>query len=70
MTALVGAYQRSDIAEFDRVLRSNRAAILEDAFVRDYVEDLLRNVRTQVMLRYLKPYRRGRTDRGGGVLSF
>ena len=60
MTALVAAYQRNEIGEFERILKSHRAAIMEDAFVRNYVEDLLRNVRTQVLLRLIKPYTRVR----------
>ena len=58
MTALVAAYQRNDIAEFERILKSHRGPIMEDAFVRNYVEDLLRNVRTQVLLRLITPYTR------------
>jgi COP9 signalosome complex subunit 2 len=58
MTALVAGYQRNDIAEFERILKSHRGAIMEDAFVRNYVEDLLRNVRTQVLLRLITPYTR------------
>ena len=60
MTALVAAYQRNEIGEFERLLRTHRAAIMEDAFVRNYVEDLLRNVRTQVLLRLITPYTRVR----------
>jgi len=60
MTALVAAYQRNEIGEFERILRSNRRAIMEDAFVRNYIEDLLRNVRTQVLLSLIKPYTRVR----------
>ena len=60
MTALVAAYQQNDIAEFERILKSNRAAIMEDAFVRNFIEDLQRNVRTQVLLRLIMPYTRVR----------
>lgn len=47
MTDLVSAYQRNDIAEFERILRSNRATIMDDAFIRNYIEDVLKNIRTQ-----------------------
>jgi COP9 signalosome complex subunit 2 len=60
MTALVASYQKNEIGEFERILKSHRAAIMEDAFVRNYVEDLLRNVRTQVLLRLITPYTRVR----------
>ena len=31
---------------------------MEDARLRDYVEDLLKNIRTQVLMRVIKPYTR------------
>lgn len=48
MTDLVSAYQRADVAAFEKVLATQRESLLGDAFVRQYVEDLLTNVRTQV----------------------
>lgn len=69
MTALVAAYQRNEIAEFERILKSNRRAIMEDAFVRNYIEDLLRNVRTQVLLNLIKPYTRVRLSSIAAELS-
>lgn len=30
---------------------------MEDEFIRDYIKDLLKNIRTQVLLRLLTPYR-------------
>eukprot|EP01108_Squamamoeba_japonica_P007821 TRINITY_DN6781_c0_g1_i1.p1 TRINITY_DN6781_c0_g1~~TRINITY_DN6781_c0_g1_i1.p1 ORF type:complete len:452 (+),score=236.24 TRINITY_DN6781_c0_g1_i1:125-1480(+) len=58
MLALVAAYDRSDIRQFERLLRDNKKAIMDDAFVRGYVEDLLANIRTQVLLKTLKPFTR------------
>eukprot|EP01027_Heterolobosea_sp_BB2_P005645 GEZU01008598.1.p1 GENE.GEZU01008598.1~~GEZU01008598.1.p1 ORF type:complete len:176 (-),score=41.77 GEZU01008598.1:102-584(-) len=60
MTALVQAYQQNppDVAEFERILRANRKTIMEDPFIRDYIEELLRTVRTQVLLSLIKPYTR------------
>jgi COP9 signalosome complex subunit 2 len=60
MTSLVEAYQAADIKAFERVLHSHRAAILEDPFVSPYIADLKRNVRTQVVLRLIRPYTRVR----------
>jgi hypothetical protein len=48
MTSLVTAYQANNIREFEKVLATHRATILEDPFIRNYVEDLLRKIRTQV----------------------
>lgn len=48
MTGLVEAYQRADIRKFERTLQAHRAAILEDAFIGPYVQDLMTSLRTQV----------------------
>jgi len=56
MTNLVAAYERNDIKAFEKVLKDNKKAILEDSFMRDYIDDLLKNIRTQVLLKILTPY--------------
>ena len=48
MTNLVTAYQNNDINEFEKILKQNRQTIMEDTFIREHIEDLLRNIRTQV----------------------
>lgn len=48
MTDLVEAYQNSDINKFERVLRASKATVLEDPFIRPYIEDLITVLRTQV----------------------
>ncbi|KAF9204282.1 COP9/signalosome complex subunit Csn2 [Haplosporangium sp. Z 27] len=58
MTNLVSAYQREDIREFEKILRDNRATIMDDPFIRDYIDDVLKNIRTQVLIRLIKPYTR------------
>ncbi|KAG1667626.1 hypothetical protein FOA52_001680 [Chlamydomonas sp. UWO 241] len=60
MTNLVDAYQGNNIKEFERILRSNRRTIMEDPFIRNYVEDLLKKIRTQVLLKLIQPYTRVR----------
>ena len=69
MTTLVAAYQRNEIGEFERILKSNRRAIMEDVFMRNYIEDLLKAVRTQVLLRLIKPYTRVRLATIAGELG-
>lgn len=39
-------------------VQSNRRTIMDDPFIRNYIEDLLKNVRTQVLLKLIKPYTR------------
>ena len=41
-------FQNNDINEFEKILKVNRETIMEDAFIREHIEDLLRNIRTQV----------------------
>ncbi|KAI9364925.1 PCI domain-containing protein [Zopfochytrium polystomum] len=58
MTNLVNAYQRNEIREFEKILRDNRATIMDDAFIRFYINDLLKNIRTKVLIKLIKPYTR------------
>lgn len=58
MTNLVAAYQRNEILEFEKILKSNRKTIMDDPFIRNYIEDLLSKIRTQVLLKLIKPYTR------------
>eukprot|EP01132_Coremiostelium_polycephalum_P004662 gene4662-5824_t len=56
MTNLVSAYERNDIYAFEKILKDNRKTIMDDPFIRMYIEDLLKNIRTQVLLKLLTPY--------------
>jgi len=58
MTNLVNAYQSSDIEKFQNILKENNEAIMEDKFIREHIEALLRNIRTKVLLKVIKPYTR------------
>jgi len=58
MTDLVGAYQRREVHEAERILRENRATIMDDLFIRSYIGDLLRSLRTQYLIDLIKPYTR------------
>ncbi|XP_078572983.1 COP9 signalosome complex subunit 2 isoform X1 [Branchiostoma floridae x Branchiostoma japonicum] len=58
MTNLVSAYQNNDINEFEKILKTNRKNIMDDPFIREHIEDLLRNIRTQVLIKLIKPYTR------------
>ncbi|EFH42773.1 predicted protein [Arabidopsis lyrata subsp. lyrata] len=54
MKALIEAYEKNDFAEFQRILKS-----MDDPFIKTYyMEDLdmLKKVRTQVLLNLIKPY--------------
>ncbi|XP_023337931.1 COP9 signalosome complex subunit 2 [Eurytemora carolleeae] len=58
MTNLVTAYQNNDINEFEKILKQNRQTIMEDTFIREHIEDLLKNIRTQVLIKLIRPYTR------------
>ncbi|XP_045481855.1 COP9 signalosome complex subunit 2 isoform X1 [Harmonia axyridis] len=58
MTNLVNAYQTNDINDFESILKLNRQNIMDDPFIREHIEDLLRNIRTQVLIKLIKPYTR------------
>uniref|UniRef100_A0A1A9W873 COP9 signalosome complex subunit 2 n=1 Tax=Glossina brevipalpis TaxID=37001 RepID=A0A1A9W873_9MUSC len=57
MTNLVVSYQNNDINEFESILRQNRSNIMADPFIREHIEDLLRNIRTQVLIKLIRPYK-------------
>lgn len=58
MTNLVTAYQNNDINDFEKILKINRQTIMDDPFIREHIEDLLRNIRTQVLIKLIQPYTR------------
>ncbi|KAL5967388.1 COP9 signalosome complex subunit 2, partial [Taenia solium] len=58
VTSLVTAYQNNDVKEFERILREQRESIMSDDFIREHIEDLLHNIRTQVLVKLLRPYTR------------
>ncbi|KAJ3122568.1 COP9 signalosome complex subunit 2 [Nowakowskiella sp. JEL0407] len=58
MTDLVNAYHRKDIREFEKILRDNRKSILDDQFIRTYIDDVLKNIRASVLITLIKPYTR------------
>lgn len=56
MTALLEAYENGDIHAFEAVLRSKRDAVMGDDFLRDYFEELLTNIRLQVLQKLVRPF--------------
>ena len=69
MTNLVSAYMRNEIRLFERVLKSNSRTIMGDDFIKAYIDDLLRNIRTQVLLKVIAPYTRIRISFIAGELN-
>jgi len=58
MTNLVSAYMRNEIHQFEKLLKQNSHTVMGDAFIRGYIQDLLKNIRTQVLLKVITPYTR------------
>jgi COP9 signalosome complex subunit 2 len=55
MTNLVQAFHNNDIRAFERILQRNEGQIMDDEFVREYLADLLRTIRTQVIQKVIQP---------------
>jgi COP9 signalosome complex subunit 2 len=58
MTKLVQALHNNDISTFERVLSRNEGKIMNDEFLREYIGDLLKTIRSQVLLKVIVPYER------------
>jgi COP9 signalosome complex subunit 2 len=74
MTDLVDAYQRREVHTAEKILKGelppyistllvkngldNRSTIMDDNFIRSYIGDLLRSLRTQYLIDLIKPYTR------------
>ncbi|KAL3794400.1 hypothetical protein HJC23_012937 [Cyclotella cryptica] len=63
MTNLVQAFHNDDVKKFEGILQKNEGRIMDDEFVREHVADLLRTIRTQVIIRTIGPYTRIRLVR-------
>ncbi|KAJ3532587.1 hypothetical protein NMY22_g7681 [Coprinellus aureogranulatus] len=58
MTDLVDAYQRREVHSAEKILKDNRSTIMDDPFIRSYIGELLRSLRTQYLIDLIKPYTR------------
>ncbi|KAH8835678.1 PCI domain-containing protein [Flagelloscypha sp. PMI_526] len=58
MTDLVDAYQRREVHTAEKIIKDNRQTIMEDSFIRSYIGDLLRSLRTFYLIDLIKPYTR------------
>merc|ERR1711972_805072 len=57
MANLRTAYEQNDIQTIDKLLTNPSYRILSDTFIKTYLQDLLRNIRLQVLQNIIKPYR-------------
>ncbi|KAH0837961.1 transcription factor MYC1 [Lanmaoa asiatica] len=58
MTDLVDAYQRREVHLAEKILKDNRSTIMDDTFIRSFIGELLRSLRTSYLIDLIKPYTR------------
>ncbi|RKP35441.1 PCI domain-containing protein [Dimargaris cristalligena] len=56
MTNLIMAYQKQEIAEFERIFQEHEKTIMSDPFVFKYMEGVMRTIRSQVLINTIRPY--------------
>lgn len=62
MMELRSAYESSDVKEFERLLNDQKLGIANDPFIMRYINDLLHNIRSQVLMIIVRPYKRVHLD--------
>eukprot|EP00812_Abedinium_dasypus_P000884 NODE_1104_length_1239_cov_232.898649.p1 GENE.NODE_1104_length_1239_cov_232.898649~~NODE_1104_length_1239_cov_232.898649.p1 ORF type:complete len:367 (+),score=152.46 NODE_1104_length_1239_cov_232.898649:3-1103(+) len=56
MASLRTAYEQNDIQAINSILTNPSNQILSDSFIKTYLQDLLRNIRLQVLQNIIQPY--------------
>ncbi|CAB1111636.1 unnamed protein product [Ectocarpus sp. CCAP 1310/34] len=69
MTNLVEAFRNKQIKDFERILKTHRASLMGDPFIKLYIDDILRTMRTQVLLKAIAPYTRVKLPYLAGELN-
>ncbi|CAZ83879.1 unnamed protein product [Tuber melanosporum] len=62
MTDLVEAYQRNEIHRYESILETHKAEILSDPFIREHIDEVTRNIRTEALLKLIAPFTRFTLD--------
>lgn len=58
MTDLVEAYQHNEIHRYEHILEKNKEDILSDPFIREHIDEVTRNIRTEALLKLIAPFTR------------
>lgn len=58
MIDLVNAYQEGNIHKIEFILKEHHDEIMGDSFIQTHIDDVLRNIRSQILLRLVMPYTR------------
>ncbi|KAJ8938101.1 hypothetical protein NQ314_011613 [Rhamnusium bicolor] len=56
MTDLISAFQNNNMKDFERIFQENKDSLMADQFIHEHIADLLKHVRTKVLLILVKPY--------------
>ncbi|EMR10703.1 hypothetical protein PNEG_00854 [Pneumocystis murina B123] len=55
---LINAYQENDIYKIESILKDHYDEIMGDSFIQTYIDDILKNIRSQILIRLILPYTR------------
>lgn len=69
MTNLVGAYQRKDILQFEKILKDNKSGLMDDEFISQYMSRISVNIQSAVLVQMITPYTRISLDFLADVLK-
>lgn len=58
MMDLISAFQSHDMKKFERVYQDNKEELMGDPFIFEHIEELLKHVRSDVLIRFFGPYSR------------
>lgn len=58
MIDLIKAYQQNDIHKIESILKDHYDEIMGDSFIQTYIDDILKNIRGQFLMRLIVPYTR------------
>ena len=62
MTDLVEAYQHNEIHRYESILQTHKADILSDPFIRQHIDEVTRNIRTEALIKLIAPFTRFTLD--------
>ena len=69
MIELRRAYDSNDIHAFEKILNDPKSCLLDDTYLRGFLSDLVRNIRAQVLIKLVGPYRRVKLDFISGEIN-
>lgn len=67
MTALMGAYERRDVKDAERIISENHNTFVQDIFVQQFMADVIKELRVQYIVDYVRPYGFVQLDRLASV---